>query len=186
MTPFYAAPGRVPGLRRALERRQRRAVGDGGRRRRRSRAHGLVQIGKRMVKHARGSGVRRSRRNAASRRPPEFDGRAEKGDADDPRRRRSGHPHRRPPAHRGGGGRRRRSRTPGRRSTMFRGIEIILKGRDPRDAWVFTQRICGVCTTVHAIASIRAVENAIGAQAAAQRPAAAQPDHGRRRWSRTT
>jgi len=49
-------------------------------------------------------------------------------------------------------------------STMFRGIEIILKGRDPRDAWVFTQRICGVCTTVHAIASIRAVENAIGAK----------------------
>jgi Ni,Fe-hydrogenase I large subunit len=48
-------------------------------------------------------------------------------------------------------------------STMFRGVEIILKGRDPRDAWAFTQRICGVCTTVHAIASIRAVENAIGA-----------------------
>ncbi len=48
-------------------------------------------------------------------------------------------------------------------STMFRGIERILKGRDPRDAWIFTQRICGVCTTVHAIASIRAVENAIGA-----------------------
>jgi [NiFe] hydrogenase large subunit/hydrogenase large subunit len=48
-------------------------------------------------------------------------------------------------------------------STMFRGIEMILQGRDPRDAWVFTQRICGVCTTVHAIASIRAVENAIGA-----------------------
>ncbi len=48
-------------------------------------------------------------------------------------------------------------------STMFRGIEIILKGRDPRDAWAFTQRICGVCTTVHAIASIRAVENAVGA-----------------------
>jgi len=47
-------------------------------------------------------------------------------------------------------------------STMFRGIEIILKGRDPRDAWAFAQRICGVCTTVHAIASIRAVENAIG------------------------
>lgn len=46
---------------------------------------------------------------------------------------------------------------------MFRGIEIILKGRDPRDAWVFTQRICGVCTTVHAIASIRAVEHAINA-----------------------
>ncbi len=49
-------------------------------------------------------------------------------------------------------------------STMFRGIEIILQGRDPRDAWAFTQRICGVCTTVHAIASVRAVENAIGAE----------------------
>jgi [NiFe] hydrogenase large subunit/hydrogenase large subunit len=48
-------------------------------------------------------------------------------------------------------------------STMFRGIEMILQGRDPRDAWVFTQRICGVCTTVHPIATIRAVENAIGA-----------------------
>jgi Ni,Fe-hydrogenase I large subunit len=48
-------------------------------------------------------------------------------------------------------------------STMFRGIELILRGRDPRDAWVFAQRICGVCTTVHAIASIRAVEQAIGA-----------------------
>lgn len=48
-------------------------------------------------------------------------------------------------------------------ATMFRGIELILKGRDPRDAWAFTQRICGVCTTVHAIASIRAVEDAIGA-----------------------
>src|SRR5512135_681799 len=48
-------------------------------------------------------------------------------------------------------------------ATMFRGVELILKGRDPRDAWAFTQRLCGVCTTVHAIASIRAVENAIGA-----------------------
>lgn len=45
---------------------------------------------------------------------------------------------------------------------MWRGIEVILKGRDPRDAWVFTQRICGVCTTVHAVASVRAVENALG------------------------
>src|SRR5512140_3155233 len=44
---------------------------------------------------------------------------------------------------------------------MFRGIEEILKGRDPRDAWLFTQRFCGVCTTVHAIASVRAVENAL-------------------------
>jgi [NiFe] hydrogenase large subunit/hydrogenase large subunit len=49
-------------------------------------------------------------------------------------------------------------------STMFRGIETILLGRDPRDAWAFVQRICGVCTTVHAVASIRAVENAIGAK----------------------
>jgi [NiFe] hydrogenase large subunit/hydrogenase large subunit len=47
-------------------------------------------------------------------------------------------------------------------STMFRGIEKILNGRDPREAWVFTQRICGVCTTVHALASVRAVENALG------------------------
>jgi hydrogenase large subunit len=46
--------------------------------------------------------------------------------------------------------------------TMWRGIETILQGRDPRDAWVFTQRICGVCTTVHAIASVRSVENALG------------------------
>jgi hydrogenase large subunit len=45
---------------------------------------------------------------------------------------------------------------------MFRGIEEILKGRDPRDAYLFTQRFCGVCTTVHAIASVRAVENALG------------------------
>jgi hydrogenase large subunit len=45
---------------------------------------------------------------------------------------------------------------------MFRGIEVILQGRDPRDAWLFTQRICGVCTTVHAIVSVRAVENALG------------------------
>jgi hydrogenase large subunit len=44
---------------------------------------------------------------------------------------------------------------------MWRGIELILQGRDPRDAWIFTQRICGVCTTVHAIASVRAVENAL-------------------------
>ncbi|MEW6428172.1 MAG: nickel-dependent hydrogenase large subunit [Thermodesulfobacteriota bacterium] len=44
---------------------------------------------------------------------------------------------------------------------MWRGIELILKGRDPREAWIFTQRICGVCTTVHAITSVRAVENAL-------------------------
>ena len=45
--------------------------------------------------------------------------------------------------------------------TMWRGVENILIGRDPRDAWTITQRICGVCTTVHAIASVRAVENAL-------------------------
>ncbi len=45
--------------------------------------------------------------------------------------------------------------------TMVRGIEIILRGRDPRDAWAFTQRICGVCTLVHGIASVRTVENAL-------------------------
>lgn len=36
--------------------------------------------------------------------------------------------------------------------TMFRGLEIILQGRDPRDAWAFVERICGVCTGVHALA----------------------------------
>ncbi|QGF23103.1 nickel-dependent hydrogenase large subunit [Raineyella fluvialis] len=47
-------------------------------------------------------------------------------------------------------------------TTQFRGIETIVAGRDPRDAWAFVQRICGVCTSVHAVASIVAVENAIG------------------------
>ena len=46
--------------------------------------------------------------------------------------------------------------------TMVRGIELILKDRDPREAWAFAQRICGVCTLVHGIASVRAVENALG------------------------
>ena len=46
--------------------------------------------------------------------------------------------------------------------TMWRGIEVILEGRDPRDAWAFCERICGVCTTVHALASVRSVENALG------------------------
>lgn len=45
--------------------------------------------------------------------------------------------------------------------TMFRGLELILQGRDPRDAWVFAQRACGVCTTVHALASVRSVESAL-------------------------
>ncbi len=46
--------------------------------------------------------------------------------------------------------------------TMVRGFELILKGRDPRDAWAFVERTCGVCTTVHALASVRAVEDALG------------------------
>jgi hydrogenase large subunit len=45
--------------------------------------------------------------------------------------------------------------------TMVRGLEIILRGRDPRDAWAFAQRICGVCTLVHGMASIRSVEDAL-------------------------
>lgn len=46
--------------------------------------------------------------------------------------------------------------------TMWRGLEVILKGRDPRDAWAFCERICGVCTGIHALASVRAVEDALG------------------------
>ena len=46
--------------------------------------------------------------------------------------------------------------------TMWRGIETILRGRDSREAWLFAQRFCGVCTTVHAMASVRAVEDALG------------------------
>lgn len=45
--------------------------------------------------------------------------------------------------------------------TMVRGIEIILRNRDPRDAWAFAQRICGVCTLVHGMASVRSVEDAL-------------------------
>ncbi|HED10589.1 MAG TPA: nickel-dependent hydrogenase large subunit [Caldithrix abyssi] len=45
---------------------------------------------------------------------------------------------------------------------MVRGLEIILRGRDPRDAWAFAQRACGVCTTIHALTSVRTVEDALG------------------------
>ena len=45
--------------------------------------------------------------------------------------------------------------------TMWRGIEVILRNRDPRDAWAFTERICGVCTGTHALTSVRAVEDAL-------------------------
>ncbi|MDR0283574.1 MAG: nickel-dependent hydrogenase large subunit [Propionibacteriaceae bacterium] len=47
-------------------------------------------------------------------------------------------------------------------ATQYRGIEAIMAGRDPRDAWAFANRICGVCTSAHAVASLAAVENAIG------------------------
>jgi len=46
--------------------------------------------------------------------------------------------------------------------TMVRGLEKILIGRDPRDAWAIAERVCGVCTTVHALTSVRAVEDALG------------------------
>ncbi|WP_110954419.1 nickel-dependent hydrogenase large subunit [Massilibacillus massiliensis] len=45
--------------------------------------------------------------------------------------------------------------------TAWRGIEVVLKDRDPRDAWAYAQRMCGVCTTVHALAALRAVEDAL-------------------------
>lgn len=45
--------------------------------------------------------------------------------------------------------------------TAVRGIELIVRDRDPRDVWAYVQRICGVCTTVHALASIRSVEDAL-------------------------
>lgn len=45
---------------------------------------------------------------------------------------------------------------------MFRGFEIIVAGRDPRDAPTLLQRICGVCHTEHRICSLRAIENAAG------------------------
>jgi len=43
--------------------------------------------------------------------------------------------------------------------TLFRGIELILKGRQPQDAWLLTQRLCGVCTYVHAVTAVRCVED---------------------------
>jgi hydrogenase large subunit len=46
--------------------------------------------------------------------------------------------------------------------TMWRGLEVILKGRDPRDAWAFVERIFGVCTGTHALTSVRTVEDALG------------------------
>ena len=47
-------------------------------------------------------------------------------------------------------------------STMVRGLENIVKDRNPKDVWAFVQRTCGVCTSTHATASIRSVEDALG------------------------
>lgn len=47
-------------------------------------------------------------------------------------------------------------------ATSFRGIESVLRGRPARDAWLVAQRVCGASTGVHALASVRAVENALG------------------------
>ena len=54
------------------------------------------------------------------------------------------------------------SGTPGAAAPCSAGIERILNGRDPGQAWVFTQRLCGVCTHIHALTSVRTVENALG------------------------
>jgi hydrogenase large subunit len=48
--------------------------------------------------------------------------------------------------------------------TMFRGLELVMQGRDPRDVWLLAERICGTCSTVHALASVRAVERALSIQ----------------------
>ena len=64
---------------------------------------------------------------------------------------------------------------------MWRGVELILLGRDPRDAWTITQRICGVCTTVHAIASVRAVEDALKLEVPLNAQYHPQYDRGRAR-----
>ncbi|MDE6248192.1 MAG: nickel-dependent hydrogenase large subunit, partial [Paramuribaculum sp.] len=45
--------------------------------------------------------------------------------------------------------------------TMVRGIEIIVKDRDPRDVWAYVMRVCGVCTSMHGLASVRSIENAL-------------------------
>src|SRR6185312_862996 len=54
--------------------------------------------------------------------------------------------------------------------TMWRGIERMLQGRDPRESWLFIQRFCRVCTTVHAMASVRAVEDSLKLEIPAAAP----------------
>ena len=60
--------------------------------------------------------------------------------------------------------------------TMVRGIEIILRGRDPREAWAFAQRICGVCTLVHGVASVRVGRERVEVRYPDQRQPDSQPD----------
>lgn len=48
--------------------------------------------------------------------------------------------------------------------TLFRGFEIFMRNRDPRDAWYITQRACGVCTSVHALASVNCLDDAFQVQ----------------------
>ena len=69
--------------------------------------------------------------------------------------------------------------------TMWRGIEKILRGRDPRDAWLFTQRFCGVCTTVHAMASVALGRRRAQAGDSAERAVHPQPDSDRARAARS-
>lgn len=45
--------------------------------------------------------------------------------------------------------------------SVFRGVEPIMVGRDPRDAWLFAQRVCGSCGSAHALGAVRAVERAL-------------------------
>src|ERR671935_1937222 len=47
-------------------------------------------------------------------------------------------------------------------ATLFRGYEVILKGRDPRDAMFISSRVCGVCGGVHSVTSSLAIEMAFG------------------------
>ena len=116
----------------------------------------LVTVGLVVV---RGPGLRHRREDVPDHRPASR--RRPKGQSDEhAHHHRSHHPHRGASAHRRRGRRRRRAKA-WSSGQMFRGIERILQGRDPREAWLFTQRFCGVCTTVHAIASVRAVENAL-------------------------
>jgi hydrogenase small subunit len=92
-------------------------------------------------------------------------------------RRRPGDPDRRPHALRSECGRGRGDPQRGLvTGTMWRGLEVILKGRDPRDAWAFTERICGVCTGTHALTSRPRGRGCAGHHHPRQRQLDPQPD----------